>query len=284
MSYLSTLSRQGTIATLEIYDTCLQARLPQAKGIKQEAPPRKWTRGRITTFSRSSKNRMMKKTAKLDSEAWAHGGHMVTLTYPAIYPTQSTIYHNDLQKFRKRLYRRWGGHLRVMWKLEFQRRGAPHFHLLIVGVPVSQTRLFRAWVAQAWYECVQSDDIRHRTVGTRTDEIKNHAHAIAYVLKYVNKDDNINEIEGTGRMWGVWGDMTTAPQMVLELTTREFIELKRTVSKLMRARGLKTYAKRIKGAGGFFALWLGVGYNADTLYKIVTMIKGLNHDRQSNPQ
>ena len=67
--------------------------------------------------------------------------------------------------------RRWGGGRRPphIWKLEFQRRGAPHFHILIAQ-PSGDLRTFRAWLSEAWAEVVGHTDAHqrelHRRAGT----------------------------------------------------------------------------------------------------------------------
>lgn len=63
-----------------------------------------------------------------------------------------------------------------MWKLEFQRRGAPPVHLLIVpphGVCRTIGQSFRLWVSQAWAEIVAHPDPdeyrKHLLAGTGVD-------------------------------------------------------------------------------------------------------------------
>jgi hypothetical protein len=57
---------------------------------------------------------------------------MLTLTYPgdwlAVAPNGEAV-KRHLAALAKRYERVWGEPLVCIWKLEFQARGAPHFHL-----------------------------------------------------------------------------------------------------------------------------------------------------------
>ena len=57
----------------------------------------------------------------------------------------------------------------TVWKREFQRRGAPHYHVLapvsltIAGEPVKE------WISRTWYEVVASGNPKHLSAGTEVD-------------------------------------------------------------------------------------------------------------------
>jgi hypothetical protein len=53
---------------------------------------------------------------------------MLTLTYPAIYPKSGQLVKQDLNRFLTWMRKHFPGN--YLWFLEFQRRGAPHIHLL----------------------------------------------------------------------------------------------------------------------------------------------------------
>jgi hypothetical protein len=57
---------------------------------------------------------------------------MLTLTYPGdwlIVAPNAEVVKRHFQALCKRYGRAWGEPLIGPWKLEFQRRGAPHFHI-----------------------------------------------------------------------------------------------------------------------------------------------------------
>jgi len=119
-----------------------------------------------------------------------------TLTYPASYPKDGKLVKADWRAFIERL-RRTGFLDRnaVVWVLEFQERGAPHFHFLATDF-ISKT-----WVAENWADITGGD----RRSCSRMEAIKNRDSAGAYLAKYLGKDDQKAVPKGfanLGRMWG----------------------------------------------------------------------------------
>lgn len=87
-------------------------------------------RQRITRFSRPSHRRMQAALARLRWQR--HHTSALVLTWPG--GTLPTI--PDYTRLRRKLLRRikdMGGTV-IMWKLEFQNRGAPHLNLVIQGI------------------------------------------------------------------------------------------------------------------------------------------------------
>lgn len=166
----------------------------------------------VTGWSRKSRARMVATLAELDLAPIFlsfNSPAMVTLTYPgdweSVAPDGETV-KMHLQAFFKRYERAWSEKWTGIWKLEFQRRGAPHFHLLmpipegVAGagrkaeyaaklaeweagskkeskprykVAVGDGLRFRAWLSEVWADIVAADDIteraRHILAGTAVD-------------------------------------------------------------------------------------------------------------------
>jgi len=106
----------------------------------------------------------MRKLAMMDKE---YMPLYVTLTYPAVYPTKPGEYKRHLKNFASRMKRVFP-QAGFFWRLEFQRRGAPHYHLLVYGVEGTQD-----WVSAAWYDIVGSGDENHLQCGAFVARIKN---------------------------------------------------------------------------------------------------------------
>lgn len=92
----------------------------------------------IVEWSRRSRSRMTLRLAELDYTPLVEAGGlpaMVTLTYPGDWETvapNGRAVKAHLRAFFERFKRAWGGYPVCVWKLEFQRRGAPHYHLFMV--------------------------------------------------------------------------------------------------------------------------------------------------------
>lgn len=171
-------------------------------------------RSAITTFSKASRTRLMRLLATLEREALPI---FITLTYPAEYPVSSQIYKRHLDSFAKRLTRLEPS-AAFVWRLEFQKRGAPHYHLLVWNV--SYLKLL-AWVSRAWFEVVGSGDEKHLAAGTRVENIRSLRGLMAYAAKYVGKIDPLQTSESmghVGRWWGVVG-REFLPQAILSVVS-----------------------------------------------------------------
>jgi hypothetical protein len=78
---------------------------------------------------------------------------MVTLTYPGpwrLWAPTAEVAHAHRRAFLERYSRAFGFRVLGVWKLEFQERGAPHFHILLPLPKGVSLRDFRAWVQGAW--------------------------------------------------------------------------------------------------------------------------------------
>ena len=85
-------------------------------------------RGTVSEFSHASRRRLLRLLATLDP---AQKYAFLTLTYPADFPDVENA-KTHLRAFYKRLKRK-NDSLAAIWRLEFQRRGAPHFHLILMN-------------------------------------------------------------------------------------------------------------------------------------------------------
>lgn len=229
-------------------------------------------RGEVTGFSRKSRARMMYRCSTLDLQelvelkrgpvpegaifAGARSSstgtpEMLTFTYPERFPMSGATAKAHLHAFRKRFYRRFGVRMAGIWKMEFQARGAPHFHCYI-GRPTSiGWKPFVEWARQAWYEIVGSGDPKHARQGVRIDRqfvgrATNVRRLAAYFAKHNAKQAEHYQHrvpEGfiaTGRFWGVW--VLKPHQVEVGLTTDQLIEFRRTLVRLRRSQGGKCKA------------------------------------------
>lgn len=156
-------------------------------------------RGRITGFSAASRRRLLASVGSVDHRQLP-AGWLVTLTYPGEWAEDPARWKRDLDAWLKRLVRQHPGCF-AWWKLEPQKRGAPHFHLLLYGVG----SLDREWVSRTWYEVVGSGDERHLRAGTNCQVMASQRASMAYASKYVAKVVDAPSWSWPGRWWGLVG-------------------------------------------------------------------------------
>lgn len=185
----------------------------------------------ITSWSRKSRAEMVKRLSTLDFAPMFTSGipMMVTLTYPRaweVWAGDSRTAHRHLDNLRRAWLDKFGRQIRGVWKLEFQRRGAPHFHLFVTR-PTSYTASeFRQWISETWTRiCAPSDadplDVQaHRAAGVRCDvragvSMKDAKRIVVYFTKHSSKASGDKEYQhivpdlwlesgGAGRFWGYW--------------------------------------------------------------------------------
>lgn len=202
-----------------------QGRLVKAQVITKGHQPNKHNhkRSTITDFSRQSRGRLFElfNSLKLNRRAT-----FVTLTYPTAAVNQADA-KTHLRAFFKRLERMYKGRVITgIWRMEFQERGAIHFHIIFFGLPF----IHKDTIASLWAQVTKT---YHPF--TRIEGVSGHDKLINYVAKYVGKVnegdlDGFNSLtylsayqfqngEKIGRVWGYLNkkDLPFDDQTVLEL-------------------------------------------------------------------
>lgn len=188
---------------------------------------------------------------------------MVTLTYPGdwevVAPDGASV-KRHMVLWRKRFQHEYGEPARYIWKLEFQRRGAPHIHLWMAP-PISPGRSghgFAQWLSETWAQVVDHPDpvqkARHLLAGTAID-VRNGLKACdpkrlaIYFTKHsspnLHGDKEYQHIvpelwrqpgHGPGRFWGVYGLKKAVP--VVEVDQVAYIAARRIMRRWSRSQAV----------------------------------------------
>jgi hypothetical protein len=243
----------------------------------------------VSEWSRKSRARMTRRLAELDYGPLLRMGlrlPMTTLTYPgdwlAVAPTGKAV-KRHLDQFRKRFERAWGFAFTGIWKLEFQRRGAPHLHLWgpePEGTAGELRRLtatryrpavgdgltYRDWLSVVWADIVDHPDPeqrrRHQLAGTAVDfregeRMRDPRRLAVYFTKHgsFSAKEYQHQVPdawsepgaGPGRFWGYWGlDPATAG---VELHPEAAVWAGRILRRYARAQGVtqQRTVRRVRG-------------------------------------
>ena len=190
-------------------------------------------RGEITHWSRASIRRFML-MVKNSSCEWVG---LITLTYPREYTADGKAVKKQLNSFLQYLRRL---NCSYCWVLEFQKRGAPHFHILVSGfVPKDE-------VATRWFNIVGSGDVKHLCAGTRVEGVNGDKNRLLrYLFSYLKKADQKkvpDEYKDVGRWWGSTRSILREVGKIV-LRCKEFEA--RKVLRIVR----KYYERKIKSWG-----------------------------------
>lgn len=152
---------------------------------------------------------------------------MVTATYPKEFPRDGRQVKNDLNRLNQ-WFRDNFEQPRGIWFLEFQKRGAPHFHHLLDidldshGHLATKRRTreqtknatYRTCpemeqdLSRAWYRIVSSGDEKHLRAGICWEVLEDSDAAAKYAAKHAAKPrqkEVPDEYLNVGRFWGVIG-------------------------------------------------------------------------------
>ncbi len=163
-------------------------------------------RGVIKELTRKAVSRMK---LHIRNTAIEHTKAFLTLTYPDNFPTDGALVKKHFDLLKRWLKR--NGVKSGIWFLEFQTRGAPHFHCFLPNYPAGGVDA----VSLAWFNIVGSGDLKHlawhrgELSGRPCLEVFRHPHAAsAYATKYATKMEQKAvplDYQSVGRFWGKWG-------------------------------------------------------------------------------
>jgi len=187
-------------------------------------------RGTVTGFSYNARLRMIYRLAKSLNDF----GFFLTFTYPEEFPTDmKTIKHNE-KKLKEALSKKFPDCV-AECKLEPQKRGAPHHHYLMEILDDFNIGAARVWLAETWYNIVNSGDENHLKAGTSFIKLKNIKMMKHYISKYCAKVDDVS-----GQLWGNRtgriGKPTYSTADSYLLNASEFVLLRRIFKRWLKNR------------------------------------------------
>jgi len=170
---------------------------------------------------------------------------MITLTYPNDYPMDGTTVKAHLHKFL--LWLTYHGY-KYIWVLEFQERGAPHFHILV------DKEVHHQRVAQSWYRIVGSNDEKHLKAGTEVRAIRAKDSIGYYLTTYMEKARQKSvppEYEKVGRFWGSSKGLLQEKKMKIFGKREDIYRLKKSLRIVRRydQSQKKQWEKRARAKG-----------------------------------
>jgi hypothetical protein len=196
-----------TIDSFEVYKNDVVVRRNRDVVLPENRP----TRSEIGYFSARARKRLAFVAANTDVEFVT----MITLTYPGQFETDGKEVKRHLNLFLKRFARRYEHE--YLWFLEFQQRGAPHYHVLS---NVNRNSIDELWLSESWYEIVGSQDAKHLLAGTRVERLRKTGARYAVKYAYKMRQKNVPaEYQNVGRFYGystavkpkaiaeTWGDI-----------------------------------------------------------------------------
>lgn len=211
---------------------------------------------KITRFSKSSRRTLWKVLSRIQFKK-LHHGFFITLTYHDNFPVEKEKFKADIKYYLDRLKHVFP-EIRYLWKLEFQKRGAPHFHLMTFFpkyYKIEDYSIFFLCIRKSWFDrsgcsCVSC---MKRAVDIRP--ISSYRSASSYLGKYMAKVDDDLIIDFPGRFWGKSADLPIQEEILIRLTSDEFLRVRSLAKRLLKSRGVIS-ATWLDNLGSNGSLWV----------------------------
>jgi len=193
-------------------------------------------RGTVQTLSNPSRFRLMRTLSavrwrELPAPVWC------TLTYhhtADIHPARAIEdFHAWISRIKRKLVT-----CQYVWRLEMQKRGVPHFHVVLWPPNHSkacQSLPYREWLSAQWHQVVSPGDKAHSRHGAKIDQLNSYRHAAIYVSKYVSKETTTDGVAYRGRRWGTSRGIPMDSHLSDEFPERTVLLLRRKLRRYIRS-------------------------------------------------
>lgn len=174
-----------------------------SSGTKQISHPPLRHSNDIITFSRNSRLRLMRITSKICLDNYAEVVHC-TFTFHNSFPSQTDDIKKLFKNFWNKLNYNFPG-THFVWRLDFQKRGAPHYHIIFLfplGVRINDGEYFRLVLSKYWLESINETSIPAKLYGVKCTRTKEPKKFFAYVSKYAAKIEEVTNENYKARRWG----------------------------------------------------------------------------------
>ncbi|MCO6473710.1 MAG: hypothetical protein J5I57_08270 [Melioribacteraceae bacterium] len=187
-------------------------------------------RGEIKEFSRKSKRRMMLKLSKFNYDYY-ETKLFLTCTFRNIFPTSKTETKQYLLSLIKRI-ERIDKDVALVWRVEKQKRGAPHFHFILCFPKFyngKEKRELSKKLKNAWGDLTHHINKYAYTLASDVRELNSNIKTFNYISKYSSKVDDENAQYRLGRIWGIRGNVKEFDEIQFEVSQYFADELKRMI-------------------------------------------------------
>lgn len=216
MHPLKRRSRQFFELSAEVYKRDVRVKFSRIGPINsltnEEKERRRAKRSKIIKFSWRSARRL-RHLIRNSEDMWKA---FITLTYPAEYPCNGRETKAHLNGFLQFLRRKG---VKSVWVLEFQSRGAPHYHGIVSEFVAKEE------ISERWYRIVGSGDEKHLKAGTGINAVRSKGQLYGYLSTYIRKLDQKITPEGFEDMGRFWGSSRNLPSFEVYRKINQYCKL-----------------------------------------------------------
>lgn len=225
---------------LKSYFNLLEFRDENRLKVSAIAPKRK--ESDIFKFSKHSRLRLMKLFSKINLNCYNEIKH-ITLTYRNNFPKE-LIKVKEQFKYFLYLLNEHSIEFNYVARIEFQKRGAPHIHLIAL-FPSKYTfksdELFRAFLANIWCHVIKDQSLSTNFYSVQVSSGHSYKKLYSYVSKYACKIEEENTKDYKGRRWCCSRELKVKPLEEIELSKFRFDEFLERLLKFLKENNRLNY-------------------------------------------
>lgn len=221
--------------TLTIYQNSISLSNNFSKQSKSIIPERK--KNDINNFSKNSRLRCIQLLSKVKFTDYGKPIFLTT-TFHNIYPKQQKELKKLLDNFIKSSLRiKYKFH--YIWRLELQKRGAPHFHFILLPLfqlDKNQVVSMQKHIKSKWLSFLKDNSLFTNLYSCKFIETKNIKNVSSYLSKYVSKTDSTKKQIKLGRIWGYSRNININPISKKNISFHTFAEVKKIILKYLSGK------------------------------------------------
>lgn len=242
----SNVPKVGQNFVVRCFSNCIVF-APAGKILTNLEPPERQEND-ITGFSAQSRKRLFEIFAKLDYESYGVPV-FVSATYHYDAPTERAHLKNKIQSYF-RILKRILPPFHYITKLEYQQRGVPHFHFILLPLDKNtrfdtdeiMNRLRKHWLSLKDCKCKHCQTYAVKTVG-----VKDYKHAVIYISKEIAKVTQNYQEHDLGRIWSTSQGLRIREFYNFETDTKFYDEILRVaISKVRQNTKSELYLKSLR--------------------------------------
>jgi hypothetical protein len=231
----SSSPKVGNACTIEIYNNSFVFNNSLIKMTLRKPPLRE--NEDIKAFSNNARRRFLLKLAHINLQIY-QSPIFVTLTYQNILPKNNLELKQHLDNFLHRM-RKYSAKFEYVWRLEFQQRGAPHFHFILFPKQNYKTKdvlIYKRFFQNAWRKSIGNWSEAMQLYSVDVKKTDGKRQIFSYLAKYTAKKSEVESTTYKGRFYGFSTTLNLEPLLKCEITAFSLKQLRSIVLEYMRQK------------------------------------------------
>ena len=247
----SSLPYLTEVVPLEYYNNCFRFKFGSSEREYHIPPERK--KNDITSFSINSRRRLKRKLSMVHLGSYSRT-FFVTYTFHNVYPKSSDELKRHFRNFLKSV-KRVNPSVAWIWRLEWQKRGAPHFHM-VYFIPKHSTlkeiKHFEKEQRRLWHRTLEDFDFWTWRYSVDVKSLDSKKKLYAYISKYVSKVENEDDAAIGHQHWGSSANLILKSEGAFHLSQEFFL--------FFRKQLWKKISVFLQEDSEFYKVFFGSGY------------------------